>query len=108
MVSKAKIRTYLEEDTLKVKVMISQIMLSKESAKSSDREQDYITHIIIYVGKRVLFNFKPSSYISDNPLFKIIVKLKEIKEGDLIEVKWTTLLGYKGHYSKKIKNYVKP
>jgi hypothetical protein len=46
--------------------------------------------------------------MAENPLFKLKVKQKELKEGDLVELEWTTITGYKGYYSKKIKNYVKP
>ena len=35
--------------------------------------------------------------MSENPLFKLRVKQKEIKEGDLLELEWTTLLGEKGY-----------
>jgi hypothetical protein len=63
---------------------------------------------VLRVGERILFDFKPSGYVNKNPFFKLKAKQKELKEGDLMELEWTTNTGYKGHYSKKIKNYVKP
>ncbi len=106
--NKAKIKVYSKDGVLNIKFMIHNIMLTEKEAKRKKLTQDYITHIILRVGKRILFDFTPSGYVSDSPLFKIKVKQGELKEDDLMELEWTTLLGYKGHYSKKIKNHVKP
>lgn len=106
--NRAKMKAALRDDKLKVKVMIDNLMLSKREAKYKKLQHDYIKHIIIKVGTRTIFEFYPSGNVSNNPMIKFSVKQKDLKAGDVMDLEWTTLLGYKGHYSKKIKNYVKP
>ena len=106
--NEAKMKAILKDKILKIKFVIQHIMLGKLEAEKEKLTEDYITHIVLSAGERVLFDLKPSCSFSQNPLFIIKVKQKNLKEGDLLELKWTTLAGYKGYYSKKIKNRVKP
>ncbi|MDQ7046705.1 MAG: thiosulfate oxidation carrier complex protein SoxZ [Sulfurovum sp.] len=106
--NKAKIRVVIKDDILKIKFMIDSLMIGEAEAEKKEIAPDYITDMVLRVGERILFDFKSSGNMALNPLIKLKVKQKELKEGDLMELEWTTTTGYKGHYSKKIKNYVKP
>jgi len=106
--NEARMRVTIKDNILKIKIMLHNLMAGEHEAEKKSIPPDYITHIILRVGERILFDFKPSGYVSENPLFSIRVKQKELKEGDLMELEWTTNTGYKGHYSKKIVSYVKP
>ena len=99
----AKIKAKIKDDAINIKFVINNIMLTEKRAQKLNIEQDYITHIIIRVKERILFEFRPSGNITDNPLFKFKVKKKELKLGDIIDLEWTTLLSKTQHYTKKIK-----
>lgn len=106
--NEAKMKLVIRNSFLKIKFMLTSLMAGKSEAEKKNIAEDYITHILLHVGERILLDFKPSGNMAENPLFKLKVKQKELKEGDLVELEWTTITGYKGHYSKKIKHYVKP
>jgi len=102
---KAKIRVKIKDDIMKVKFMINHNMLTEREANKRNLEQDYITHIIMKVEERILFEFKPSENIVSNPLFKFKVKKKELKLGDVINLEWTTFLGEEKNYTKTINEH---
>ena len=99
----AKMKARIKNDVIKVKFVIFNPMSTKIEAQRKGMKQDYITHILVTVDGRTLFEFKPTSSISKNPLFYFKCKAKEIKVGDTIVLSWTTLLGESKHFSKKIR-----
>ncbi len=99
----AKMKARIKNDVIKVKFVIFHPMLTKREAPRKGIRQDYITHILVTVDGRTLFDFKPTSNISKDPLFQFKSKAKEIKAGDTIVLSWTTLLGESKHFSKKIR-----
>lgn len=99
----ARIKAKIKDDIIKIKFVINHIMLSESLAERRHLEQDYITHIIMKVEEHILFEFRPSGNVADNPFFRFKVKKKELKLGDIINLEWTTFLGETKHYTKKIK-----
>ena len=98
----AKMKLKIIDNILNVKFRIEHEMITQKIAEKKRLEIDYITHIIIRSGSRILFTFQSSMFISKNPIFKFKVKQKELKLNDVVEITWTTYLGKTESYSKKI------
>jgi hypothetical protein len=96
------IKGKLKNNILKVKFALRHLMLSQRHANQIQVEFDYINYIIISTHTRVIYELKLSGHISENPLFRFEVKQKEIQVGDKLEIKWTTHLGVKEHWSIEI------
>ncbi len=100
---KSKIKAKIIDNILHIKFMIHNKMIGEHEAEKKNIAEDYITHILLHVGERILFDFKSSGNISQNPLFKLKFKQKELKIGDQLELEWKTISNEKGYDSKKIK-----
>jgi len=102
MNSKARMKLKIKDKVLSVKFQLKHKMLSLKDAKRKQLAMDYITHIVVKSGSRVLFEFQPSMFVSKNPIFKFKVKQKELKLNDVLEITWTSYLGKTERFSKII------
>jgi predicted secreted protein len=99
-----KVKIKIEDNFLYGKINIEQLMVAPiEIDKDKKIKLDYITHIIVQSKERVLYEFRPSGYISIDPILKFKVLLNKLKKGDEITTTWTTLLGGTNTYKSKIR-----
>ena len=103
MKDKSKIKAKIDGEIVRFKFMIFHPMYTKKQADIRGVAQDYITHIVVKVKERMIFEFHPTERISKNPLFKFKCRKKEIQKGDTVTVTWQTLLGKTDSFSGIIK-----
>ena len=106
MNDKITIKGNLKDNILNIKFRIHQPILTEKQAFRNHVIQDYVTYIIIKVGVRTLYELKLSEAITKSSILTFKVKQKEIKLGDIMNVKWITLLGNSEQYTIEIKKLI--
>lgn len=66
-----KIKTKQKGDELRVKFMIKNPMLTEEQAAKKRINVDFIEHMTLRVGERIVFDMSNSAYVSRNPMIKV-------------------------------------
>jgi hypothetical protein len=102
MRGKSKAKLEINGNIIKAKLKLHNLMSTKEEAESKSIPQDCITHITVYVGERLVFDFKPTGNIAENPYIKFKFKRNDIQEGDVFTMKWTSIVGGEEEYISKV------
>lgn len=66
-----KLKSMQKGDDLRVKFIIKNPMLTEEQATKKRINVDFIEHITLRVGERIVFDMSNSAYISRNPMIKV-------------------------------------
>ncbi len=66
-----KLKSMQKGDELRVKFMIKNPMLTEEQATKKRINVDFIEHITLRVGERIVFDMSNSAYVSRNPMIKV-------------------------------------
>ncbi len=74
MPTKMKIKTKQKGDILRMKFMFTNPMITPWQADRQGRSLNFIKHITVRVGERIVFDMSNSFNVSKNPIFKLKVK----------------------------------
>ncbi len=66
-----KLKSMQKGDELRVKFIIKNPMLTEEQATKKRINVDFIEHITLRVGERIVFDMSNSAYVSRNPMIKV-------------------------------------
>ena len=95
------IKVKQKKDIVNVKVLIHSPMRGAEQAKKEHKTQDYINHLSMHVGNRIVYDASLSEYLDANPIISVDYKFKN--RGNILHIIAIDNKGNKFRQSKKIK-----
>jgi sulfur-oxidizing protein SoxZ len=90
---KMKIKGKVKGGVLEGKLQLKHEMSTYNAAKKAGKEANFITHVVVKVGDRVVFETSTSQFLSQDPIIKFRAKGDGIKNGDKMTVTWVDLSG---------------